>query len=337
MPGGRAVLRELGIDGQPDSSTTLQGIQFGLAGERPTAVPFPAHPIGSLGLGVRRLRFDALLVSEIAKDRSITFYPKTRVLDIQNKPGRPPCAVTSQGEVSGRWIAVADGLRSPMRHRLGRTVGPRPPHRYGIVGHIAVEGPPDPWVRITIDRGLEVYEAPVEDGVRLVALLCDQDRMKEFAGRLEARYRDVVCKLRPNLGGAPPIDTVRAVGPFRYQATTVAADNVFLVGDAAGFSDPITGEGLATAFRQARAFATSIDSPAPELAYRRAYRTITRDPRRVAALLLYLRAKPARVRRGVRGLEHAPQAMTKLLGVNFGYWGFGRITPREWLALFSGR
>jgi len=29
--------------------------------------------------------------------------------------------------------------------------------------------------------------------------------------------------------------------------------------------------------------------------------------------------------------------MTKLLGVNFGYWGFGRITPREWLALFSGR
>ena len=130
---------------------------------------------------------------------------------------------------------------------------------------------------------------------------------------------------------------VTAVGPFRYRATTVAADGVFLVGDAAGFSDPITGEGLAAAFRQARAFAASLDRPSPARSYRIAHRQIARDPRRVAALLLYLRAKPARVRRGVRGLEYAPQAMTKLLGVNFGYWGFGRITPREWFALFSGR
>jgi len=29
--------------------------------------------------------------------------------------------------------------------------------------------------------------------------------------------------------------------------------------------------------------------------------------------------------------------LTKLLGVGFGYWGFGRITPREWLRMFTGR
>ncbi|MDQ6885561.1 MAG: FAD-dependent monooxygenase, partial [Candidatus Dormibacteraeota bacterium] len=248
----------------------------------------------------------------------------------------PPGVVTGDGEFSGRVIAVADGLRSAMRHQLGRTIGPLPPHRYGIVGHVAVDGQPDPWVRITIDRGLEVYEAPVEDGVRLVALLCDHHRMKEFAGQLETRYRAVVGQLRPNLAGAPPVGPVRAVGPFRYRATTVAADRVFLVGDAAGFSDPITGEGLASAFRQARAFAACLDRQSPELAYRRAYREITRDPRRVASLLLYLRGKPGRVQRGVRGLAHAPQAMSKLLGVNFGYWGFTRITPRDWLALLSG-
>jgi len=339
MPIGRALLRELGIEGMADvdRAPAIRGIQFGLAGEPPTTVPFPAHPSGSLGLGVRRLHFDALLVDELARDRRITFYPRTRVLDIRCQPGRPASVVTDQGEFTGRVVAVADGLRSAMRHRMGRTIGPLPPHRYGIVGHLSVEGPPDPWVRITIERGLEVYEAPVEPGVRLVALLCDHHRMKDFAGHLEGGYREIVAKLRPNLHGADLVGPVRAVGPFRYRATTVAADNVFLVGDAAGFSDPITGEGLAAAFRQARAFATSLDQPSPERAYRRRYRELTRDPRRVAALLLYLRAKPDRVHRGVRGLDHAPQAMTKLLGVNFGYWGFGRINPREWLALLSGR
>ena len=339
MPGGRTVLRELGIEGQAveNGAPALRGIQLGLSREPPTAVPFPAHPRGSLGLGVRRLQFDALLVNELARDRRITFYPQTRVLDLKSQAGRPPCVVTGEGEISGRVIVVADGLRSAMRHRLGRTIGPLPPHRFGIVGHLAVDGPPDPWVRITIDRGVELYEGPVENGERLVALLCDHDRMKEFAGHLEARYREIVSELRPNLRRCVLVGHVSAVGPFRYRATTVAADNVFLVGDAAGFSDPITGEGLAAAFRQARAFVASLDQPSPERAYRRAYQAITRDPRRVAELLLYLRANPARVRRGVRGLAHAPQAMTKLLGVNFGYWGFGRITPREWLALFSGR
>ena len=339
MPGGRALLRDLGLE-EPvvvGGAPALYGIQFGLTGEPPRAVPFPACDRGSLGLGVRRLRFDELLVEALTQHPQIAFYPETRVLDVRCEPGRSPYAVTTKGEFSGRVVAVADGLRSPVRHRLGRTIGPRPPHRFGIVGHLAVNGAPDPWVRITIDRGLELYEGPVEHGERLVALLCDHHRMKEFAGHLEAHYREIVSQLRPNLGRSAMVGGVTAVGPFRYRATTVAADNVFLVGDAAGFSDPITGEGLAAAFRQARAFAASLDQPSPERAYRRAHRAITRDPRRVAALLLYLRAKPARVRRGVRGLEYAPQAMTKLLGVNFGYWGFGRITPREWVALFSGR
>ncbi|MDQ6884732.1 MAG: FAD-dependent oxidoreductase, partial [Candidatus Dormibacteraeota bacterium] len=82
MPGGRALLRELGIDRQADATGAppLQGIQFGLAGEPPTAVPFPPHPTGSIGLGVRRLQFDALLVKELTRDRRISFHPQTRVL-----------------------------------------------------------------------------------------------------------------------------------------------------------------------------------------------------------------------------------------------------------------
>jgi flavin-dependent dehydrogenase len=112
---------------------------------------------------------------------------------------------------------------------------------------------------------------------------------------------------------------------------------VFLVGDAAGFTDPITGEGVAAGLRQARAFAAALDSPHPERAYRQAHLRLTKDPRRVAALLLRLSRTTALVERAVRSHQRAPQTLTTLLGIGFGYWGFNRISPREWIRMFTGR
>jgi flavin-dependent dehydrogenase len=234
-------------------------------------------------------------------------------------------------------VAVADGLRSAFRHRLGWTVGPRPPHRYGIVAHWTVDGPIDPWVRITFDHGLEVYEGPVAGNQRMVALLCYQDRMREFGGRLEARYREIALGLRPVLRNADLVGSVAAVGPFWYRASEVAQRGVFLIGDAAGFTDPITGEGVAAGLRQARAFAKALESPNPEDTYRQAHRGLTKDPRRVAALFLRLSRRPALVERAMRSHQRAPQTLATLLGIGFGYWGFNRVTPREWIRMFSGR
>jgi len=338
MPAGRAILRELGLEAPAlaAGAPPLCGIQFGLVGAMPTVVPFPKHASGGEGLGVRRTDFDAMLVKALDAHPEIELCQETEVLEAQTHAGAAPTVRTSAGEIRPRFVAVADGLRSPTRHRLGWTVGPRPPHRYGIVSHWQIEGPIDPWVRITIDRGLEVYEGPVANGQRLVALLCDQGRMREFAGRLEARYREIVLSLRPELSRAEPIGPATAVGPFRYRSSRVAQDGVFLVGDAAGFTDPITGEGLAAAFRQARVLGDLLGQSDAERDYRRAYRGLTRDPRRVAGLLLYFSRSPARVERGLRGLRHAPDALANLLGVNFGYWGLNRVTPREWIALLSG-
>ena len=197
--------------------------------------------------------------------------------------------------------------------------------------------PVDPWVRITFDRGLEVYEGPVAGNQRMVALLCYQDRTREFGGRLESRYREIAQTLRPGLRHADLVGSVSAVGPFWYSASTVADRRIFLIGDAAGFTDPIAAEGIATGLRQARAFAAALESADPERAYRQAHRRLTKDPRRVAALFLRLSRTPALVDRAIRSHGRAPQTLTKLLGIGFGYWGFNRITPREWIRLFSGR
>ena len=337
MPGGRPALRELGLEDAIVSggAPPLQGIHFGFAGQQPVAVPFPEHGGEQAGLGIRRLAFDARLVDALGHHAQIDFCPQTEARDIKASDGVTR-VITAVGEVRARIVAVADGLRSPFRHRLGWTVGPRPPHRYGVVAHWAMDAPVDPWVRITFDDGLEVYEGPVAGNQRMVALLCYQDRMREFGGRLEARYREVARALRPALRNAELVGAVSAVGPFWYRATTVAQGGVFLIGDAAGFTDPITGEGVAAGLRQARAFAAALESVKPERTYRQAHRRLTNDPRRVAALFLRLSRTPALVERAMRSHQRAPQTLTTLLGIGFGYWGFNRITPREWIRMFSG-
>jgi flavin-dependent dehydrogenase len=339
MPGGRPALRELGLEDAVVASGAppLEGIQFGLAEEPPVAVPFPEHDGEQAGLGIRRLTFDARLADVLGHDSRIQFCPHTEARDIRTGTDGMATVITAAGEVRARIVAVADGLRSAFRHRLGWTVGPRPPHRYGIVAHWTMDAPVDPWVRITFDRGLEVYEGPVAGNQRMVGLLCYQDRMREFGGRLASRYREIAQSMQPALRNAELVGSVAAVGPFWYRASTVARDGVFLIGDAAGFTDPITGEGIAAGLRQARAFAAALDTPNPERAYRQAHRRLTKDPRRVAALFLRLSRTPALVERAMRGHQRAPQTLTTLLGIGFGYWGFNRVTPREWIRMFSGR
>ena len=339
MPSGRPALRELGLEEALISSGAppLNGIQFGRVNEPQAAVPFPTHDGEQAGLGIRRLTFDAQLAAALGHHPGIRFSPQTEARDVTTDGDGILTVITSAGEVRARFVAVADGLRSPLRHRLGWTIGPRPPHRYGIVGHWMLDSPVDPWVRITFDAGLEVYEGPVAGNQRMVALLCYHDRMHEFAGQLDARYREIAQAIRPGLRQAEMMGSASAVGPFWYGAKTVADRGIFLVGDAAGFTDPITAEGVATGLRQAGAFAEALASPNPERAYRKAHRRLTRDPHRVASLFLRLSRTPALVDRAIRNHGRSPQTLTKLLGVGFGYWGFNRITPREWLRMFSGR
>jgi flavin-dependent dehydrogenase len=339
MPPGRAALAELGLTAQMEEAEAqdLLGVEFGMAGAPTYRVAFPRGPAIALGLGVRRLRFDALLAERLADESDIAFHPATPVSRVAIKDGGDPALMTGLGEVRARHVVIADGLRSSLRQQLGWTVGPKRPHRYGVMAHWSVDREQDPWIRITIGSGFEVYEAPVGARERLVGILCHRSRMNAFSGRLADEYQSIAGELVPALARASRCSEVRATGPFNYRARTVARDGVFLVGDAAGFVDPISAEGLAAALTQAGAVVRALHTQWPEAAYRAAHRRLTRDPRRVSALLMRLAATPSRAARGIRAIDRRPQIMAAMLGVNFGYWGFERISLREWVRLFTGR
>jgi flavin-dependent dehydrogenase len=333
MPPGPRILGELGLHDAilGTGAPRIDGIVIAAAGQVTEPSPFPR---GETGLGVRRLRFDAVLSSRLEQHPLIDYQQGVTVERIA--PGRVPRVVTSVGEVGARAVAVADGLRSSLRRQLGWTRGPRPPHRYGIVGHWHGALRADPWIRLTIHSGFESYRAPVGPDEHLVALLCSHERMSAFANGLTQQYRELVLATHADLEKAELAPGVSAIGPFRHRARTVADQGIFLVGDASGFVDPITGEGLASGLEQAKAFSHALEHPQPEVEYRRQHRGITRNRWRLTALLVYLASDPGRVARAMRGLARRPSVVPTLLGINLGYWGFGRVPPREWVSLLAG-
>jgi flavin-dependent dehydrogenase len=86
--------------------------------------------------------------------------------------------------------------------------------------------------------------------------------MAAAAGGLEAFYRRTLRRwprIAERLEGARLLSPPRAVGPLALEASRVSAPGALLVGDAAGFYDPFTGEGVTLALRSAEMAAEVAD------------------------------------------------------------------------------
>jgi flavin-dependent dehydrogenase len=116
---------------------------------------------------------------------------------------------------------------------------------------------------------------------------------------------------------APP----RAVGPLALVARRVSAPGVLLVGDAAGFYDPFTGEGVTLALRTAEMAAEEADRAlragrTDDLrAYDRRREEATRDKFRLNRLLQGVVAVPELSNFVARRLSRRPDLAHQLVGI----------------------
>ena len=106
----------------------------------------------------------------------------------------------------------------------------------------------------------------------------------------------------------------------------IARGRVLLVGDASGYLDAITGEGLSLAFASAAALveATVGDDVT---AYARAWARARRQHIALTRLVLWVAAHPSLRRRVIRALSGSPDAFRAFLALNTGAWGWGRALP----------
>ncbi len=270
MPGGVAQLAALGV--HPDGRE-LVGIRYCAPGRR-AETRFRGTP----GCGVRRTELhralrEAVLEAGVPVERG-------RVREVVQQPG----GVVVDGERAGHLV-VADGLHSPLRRALGLEARVRGPARYGLRRHVRLA----PWtdhVEVHWAAHSEAYVTPVADDEVGVAVLTA--RRAPYETQL-AEFPELLARL----GGAPPSSSVRGAGPLRQESRRRVTGRVLLVGDASGYVDALTGEGISLALSQARAAVGHIAAGDLD-GYERSWRRIVRGHRLLTGTLLAVGASPAR-------------------------------------------
>lgn len=209
------------------------------------------------GLAVRRTILDKVLLDR-AREAGARVEEETRVTDmVRDEKGRVVGVVTSAGggtPVERRAILVigADGLRSVVGRRLGLIRRSGWPRRIALVTHFkGVEGIRD-FGEMHVDRGGYCGLAEVGGGLTNVAVVVPISRAPEIAVDRTEFFESWIAE-RPGIAAmftrANRVDPVRATGPFASSAKRGWAPGAALVGDAAEFFDPFTGEGIYTALR----------------------------------------------------------------------------------------
>ena len=236
MPSGVRELERLGIRIAQDRCAPFRGIRY----LQEDGTVLEARFGTESGIGIRRMA-----LGEALRDRALASGVDVRHGTVIGATALPGCIElqTDAGAAQARLLIAADGLHSPLRRAAGLDLPHGPaPVRYGIRRHFALP----PWtdfVEVHWAEGVEAYVTPVGPGSVNVAFLREgetKDRFDELLGRFPL--------LRERIGDAGAASEVRGAGPLLQRVRARVGERLALIGDAAGYVDAITGQGLSLAF-----------------------------------------------------------------------------------------
>lgn len=209
------------------------------------------------GLALRRTVLDTILLDR-ARQHGARVVEGAAVTSLVREQGRTRgVMVRCDGEqrtVRGRLVVGADGLRTVVGRRLGLVRSGAWPRRIAIVMHYTGIAGVQSHGEMHVFRDGYLGLADVGGGITNVAVVVPATRAKEMHGALDA-FADQWIAARPavapRFAGAVRLTRSVATGPFNQRARRAWVPGSALVGDAADFFDPFTGEGIYAALRGA--------------------------------------------------------------------------------------
>ena len=293
------------------------------------------YPGERQGFAVRRLALDAALLA-VARERGIEVREGESVDDLVIEGGvtRGVRVRNSGGgrEIRSRLVVAADGRHSTVARRLGLWRKHRSLHRFAVRGHWeGVHGLTD-YGEMHVGRGAYCGVAPLSAGTANIAFVVDRSEIAGAATDVTGFYRRTLRRwpeLCERLESATLVAPPRAIGPLAVEPLHASAPGVALVGDAAGFYDPFTGEGITLALRSAELLApiaaAALRAGRSERLseYEAARDQATRAKFRLNRLLQRLIAWPQLADSVARKLAHRPDLADRLVGIA------GDLVPAE--------
>jgi geranylgeranyl reductase family protein len=253
-PGGVGLLGELGVD--MAGGRWLRGMQV--------IAPNGARHLVEYGdgwqaLSMQRTTLDARLL-QLAREQGVDVREQHRVDAPLVDNGVVRGVVVQGKELRAACVVAADGLNSTVVRGLRLRRKALWPPRLGLVAHLRGVAWPEDAGQMWIGRHSYVGVAPVGESLLTVGLVRDVPR-----GRVGASHKALHHGLAPfaelsrRLAGAEILEPVQGIGPLAQGVRATSGRGWLLVGDAAGFLDPLTGEGLFRALRGAHLAADAVD------------------------------------------------------------------------------
>lgn len=357
MPAGVQILAELGL--LPDilarGGVKISGMRYWNRQGVVAQGEFPPRPGGaSFGLVMRRYDLDNLLLERAASFSNVTVRQGFRVTEVVQEEavvkgvGGYAVDTPNRREVFHAPLTIgADGCHSVFHTACGLTRTVLPRKRFGVTGHLrGVEGMGS-YIEVLPCPDGEIYVAPCGDGITLVAILVEKRAMQFFKGDLAGRYRDFLREVKgfgERIAKSELVPPVTAVGPLGFTIEPVYRSGLLLIGDSAGFLDPITGEGMSLALKSVKAavpliieaFSSgSFDVGLGQRYARDRFQSIG-DVFQFTEFLLNFARYRFIADRAIRRLSRDERLFQKILGVVSGSHRYQDITLRDKAVLLAG-
>jgi geranylgeranyl reductase family protein len=222
------------------------------------AVDFQRVEAGRYALGLSRYRLDETLLRH-AESLGANVCERTHVRNVISEGGRAvgvEATVDRRREaIRARLIVGADGVHSVVARALGLEGTRSLLRETGLVAHYRDVAGFDDQGELHVGQHGYAGLAPLEAGLTNVAVVTSAKRVATREVGIERFFEDELAELplvAERLEGASRVGSVRGVGPMAHRPRRTAGDGFLLIGDAAGFLDPFTGEGIYEALKAAQ-------------------------------------------------------------------------------------
>jgi flavin-dependent dehydrogenase len=297
------------------------------------------HPFRPTGLSISRRILDHELLAA-AHAAGAAVLERTRVEELLYEQGDVAGAVASDDtgrrqSLRARLTVGADGLRSVVARRLG----PRhqsTPGRMAFVAHVARVAGMSPSAELHFRDDAYLGLNQIGHDQTNVALVVPSERATNARGGVERFFTETVAEfpgVRERVEAGEVVRPILATGPFAVRSAKVIAPGALLVGDAADFFDPATGDGIYCALRGAELVAETAAAALSQagpvtvdrlVEYRRMRRRVFAGKWMIDRMIGYALRFPRLFDRGVSQLgrhEHMAHTVIGLAG--------GFVPPRE--------